>query len=335
LLRIILTRRGEIWAAIRTSELQREQILQEVRVHGREGVRLIRPVNTPAAACPAVRAIDSRNLAMLGAENLARMRRLHIAVIGLGGVGSMVARLTAGLVARLILIDPDSLEPSNAPRLWYAGATSRGPKVLAAKRALQRAFPDLKVTARVAAFPSPETTSLIQQADAVFVCPDHHAVRVSASRLAAVGMLPLIEVGCGGRRDGGSLSALAYHVRLQIPGGPCLVCNGLDTRHLEDPETTREKRSLGYVENAGELAGELGCLTTRAAADAVDVLLRYWTGYAGSPPLHLYVDALRFKTLDLSPAFASREDCQLCGASSTFCGRPAALDAGLAWIPEA
>ena len=316
LLRIVLTRQGEIWAGILTSETRRETILQEVRVHGPEGVRIIHPVNTPAPTCPAVRAIDSRNLAMLGAANLARVRRLHIAVIGLGGVGSMVARLTAGLAARLILIDPDRLEPSNAPRLWYAGAASRGPKVVAAKRALERAFPDLTVTARVAAFPSPETTSLVQEADAVFACPDHNAVRVSASRLAADGMLPLIEVGCGGRREGGSLSALGYHVRLQIPDGPCLVCSGLDTSRLEDPESTREKRSLGYVDNAGEVAGELGCLTTRAAADAVDVLLRYWTGYAGPPPLHLYVDALRFKTLDLSRAFASREDCPVCGASS-------------------
>ena len=318
---MIASRDGQIWAAVRTSELRREQSLQEIRVHGPGGIRILRPSNGPANARPSPRAADSRHLAVLGEENLARLRRLHIAVIGIGGVGSMVTRLVGSLVARLILIDPDKLEPHNAPRLWYAGASSRGAKVIVAQRALQRAFPDLKVTARVAAFPSPETIALIRQADFVFVCPDHHAVRDAASRTASAEMLPLIEVGCGGRKEERKLSSLGYHVRLQIPGGPCLACNGLDTSRLEDPETTRAKRSSGYIEDGEEVAGELGCLTARAASDAVDVMLRYWTGYVGAPPIHLYVDALHLKSLDLSHSFGVRADCPTCGAASLKCSK--------------
>jgi molybdopterin/thiamine biosynthesis adenylyltransferase len=316
LLRIITSREGHVWAAVRTSEFEREQPLQEIRLHGPGGVRILRPFNAPVTAGPALRAVDARYRAVLGDESFAKMRCLHIAVVGLGGVGSMVARLSASLAARLILIDPDHLQPHNAPRVWYAGAGSRGAKVTVAKRALKRAFPGLQVTARKSAFPSRGTISLIRQADLVFACPDHLAVRDSASRIAAAEMLPLIEVGCGGRRDEGRLSSLGYHVRLQIPGGPCLACNGLDTSRLEDPETTRAKRILGYIEDGEEVAGELGCLTTRAAADAVDVLMRYWTGYAGPPLLHLYVDALRFKSLDLSHFYASRPECPICGGSS-------------------
>ena len=317
MLRIITSRDGHIWAAVHSSGLEREQSLHEIRIHGPGGIRILRPINAPATAGPVLRAMDSRNLAVLGEESLATMRRLHIAVIGLGGVGSMVARLTASLAARLILIDPDDhLEPHNAPRVWYAGAASRGAKATVAKRALKRAFPDLKVTARVAAFPTGATVSLVRQADFIFVCPDHNAVRDATSRIAAAEMLPLIEVGCGGRMDEGRLIALGYHVRLQIPGGPCLACNGLDTSRLEDPETTREKRSLGYIEDGVEVVGELGCLTTRAASDAVDVMIRYWTRYAGPPPSHLYVDALRLKSLDLSHSFTSRTECPICGASS-------------------
>ena len=73
------------------------------------------------------------------------MRGLTVGLIGVGGVGSMVARLLAGVVGELILIDPDHLEPHNAPRVWFAGARSRGSKVVAAKRALHRTFPELKV----------------------------------------------------------------------------------------------------------------------------------------------------------------------------------------------
>jgi len=43
---------------------------------------------------------------------------------------------------------------------------------------------------------------------------------------------------------------------------------------LEDPATTEEKKRRGYIEDGAEVAGELAPLTTRAAADAVDVFLR-------------------------------------------------------------
>ena len=318
LLRIIASGDGHIWAAVHTSGSEPGQPLHDIRVYGPGGVQILRPVNAASAENLAPRAMDSRNLAVLGDESFAKTRRLNVAVIGLGGVGSTVARLVASLVGRLTLVNPDYLEPHNAPRLWYAGAATRGPKVSAAKRALRRSFPDLVVTGKVAAFPSAETVALVLQADFVFACPDHHAVRNAISRLCAAEMIPLVEVGCGGRKEDARLSSLGYHVRLQVPGGPCLACNGLDVSHLEDPDTTAEKRRAGYIENGGEVAGELACLTTRAAADAVDVFLRYYTGYAGPPPLHIYGDVLHLKTIDLSNAYSPRAGCPTCGDSSVM-----------------
>ena len=70
-------------------------------------------------------------------------------------------------------------------------------------------------------------------------------------------MTPLIEVGCGGRADSNSLTSLGYHVRLQVPGGPCLACNGLDLSKLEDPSTTSAKRQAGYIDNSDEVRAEL------------------------------------------------------------------------------
>jgi molybdopterin/thiamine biosynthesis adenylyltransferase len=228
----------------------------------------------------------------------------------------MVARLLAGIVGEIILVDPDHLESHNAPRVWFAGARSRGPKVGAAKRALQRAFPELTVRSCAESFPSAKTTDLLSVVDFLFVCPDHNAVRFSASRFAAAKLLPLIEVGCGGRLAHGELSALGYHVRLQVPGGPCLPCNGLDVSKLEDPSTTEAKKRF-YIEG-DEVAGELAPLTTRAAADAVDIFQRYCTGYGGSPPLHLYNDSLRLKTLDLTDSYAQQDNCPACGVAERW-----------------
>jgi molybdopterin/thiamine biosynthesis adenylyltransferase len=315
LVRMIVSADTRIWAAVHSRVADRPGRVSEVQVHGPRGGELIIPTNSERRECSA-REIDSRTLACLGETRLSLTRSLTVGVIGVGGVGSMVARLLAGVVGQLILVDPDKLEPHNVPRLWFAGWRNRGSKALAARRSLQRSFPELKVQASTTAFPSAAATRALNRADSLFVCPDSNTVRWAASRFAAERLMPMVEVGCGGRARSGVLSALGYHVRLQVPGGPCLACNGLDLSKLEDPSTTAAKKKAGYIEDTDEIPGELACLTTRAAADAVDVFLRYWTGYAGRAPVHLYGDSLRLKTLDLSVNYSSRIDCPVCGSSA-------------------
>jgi molybdopterin/thiamine biosynthesis adenylyltransferase len=311
LVRLILSTGGRVWAGVH-QQPNRLQPIDRIDVLGPDGLRMILPVNSIAEAHP-FPPTDERTLDALGEEALSRLHGLTVGVIGVGGVGAMVARLLAGLVGRLVLVDGDDIAPSNVPRVWYAQARSRGKKVFLAGRALRRAFPRLAVHAIPDFFPSEAAENELAAADFLFVCPDHNAVRVSASRYAAAGMLPMIEVGCGGRTMAGRLSALGHHVRLQVPGGPCVSCNGLDLTRLEDPGTTAMKRRFGYLEGAEEMGGELAPLTTRAAADSVDMFLRYCTGYGGGAPLHLYCDAMNWKLIDLSDRYAPRADCPICG----------------------
>jgi hypothetical protein len=87
----------------------------------------------------------------------------------------------------------------------------------------------------------------------------------------------------------------------------------MDLREVEDPASTRLKRRIGYLNDGGVVPGELMSLTTRAAADAVEVFFRYVTGYAGPPPRHLYFDALRLRALDATAAYRPQPECTLCG----------------------
>src|SRR5262245_28296303 len=54
-----------------------------------------------------------------------------VKIIGLGGVGSLVARYGAiflaslGGEARLVLIDGDTFEPSNATRMWFSSCGNK------------------------------------------------------------------------------------------------------------------------------------------------------------------------------------------------------------------
>ena len=310
LARLILSADGQVWAGVH-DEANRLQPIDRIDAPGPDGLRMIFPVNSAAGAHGFI-PTDERTVDTLGEEVLSRLRGLTVGLIGVGGVGSMVARLLAGLAGRLVLVDGDDIAPSNVPRVWYAEAGSHGKKVFLAERALRQAFPQLDLHAIAEFFPSKTTENDLAGVDFLFACPDHNAVRVSASRFAAARMLPLIEVGCGGRTISGRLSALGHHVRLQVPGGPCLGCNGLDLTRLEDPSTTAMKRRLGYIDGAAETGGELAPLTTRAAADAVDVFLRYCAGYGGKAPLHLYCDALNWKVMDLSDRYARRAGCPVC-----------------------
>ena len=312
LLRMIMSAEGRVWAGVQIGA-DNLYPLDGIHIHGPSGFELVLPVNSRLQEVNLSQDMDQRTLTCLGEDRLAKMRGLTVGVIGVGGVGSMVARLLSSLVGELILVDPDQLEPHNAPRVWFAGARSHGSKVATAQKALKRAFPELKVRTSVHAFPSPPTRNVLSRADLLFVCPDHHAVRFSASRFAATNLVPLIEVGCGGRSIAGEISALGYHVRLQVPGGPCLTCNGLDVNKLEDPHTTEAKHRLGYIENGQDIHAELAPLTTRAAAVAVDIFTRYCSGYAGIAPLHLYEDSLRLQTLDLTKHYASDPGCPACG----------------------
>ena len=259
---------------------------------------------------------DLRTAAVLGSGSVASIRGLRVAVIGVGGVGSSVIAQLRGYVDDISIIDPDVVEIHNAPRLYhYVDGDAGVPKVEIQEREVRRSFPDCRVRALRAAFPSAESMELFKRADVIFCCPDHNAVRYAAAMAGARYMKPIIEVGCGGKRADERIVALGYHVRLQVPGEACLACNGLDLSELEDPESLEMKRRAGYVADGDLIAGELMPLTTRAAADAVDLFFRYVSGYAGAVPRHLYFDALRLQTLDVTDAYSSNRACTLCGST--------------------
>lgn len=292
--------------------------IDEVVVLDLQRRRVVRPVNAGRVEDAIVGddVAHSRTRAVLGSLSTNRLIGARVAVIGVGGVGSAVAWQVAGLVGHLDLIDPDHVEIHNLPRLYGATVADVGrPKVEALRDALGARSPSLEVSTCRARFPNPASLAALRDADIVVACPDHHAVRWSVADAAARHMKPLVEVGCGGRRaPDGSLSALGYHVRLQVPGGPCLACLGIDFSGLEDPESTDAKRAIGYIDGDPDVPGELVTLTTRAASDAAELLVRYLSGYAPKVPRHLFMNALELRVLDLTAGHAPRPGCTLCGA---------------------
>lgn len=88
-----------------------------------------------------------RTKMLLGDEALDRLRRSHVAVFGLGGVGSYAAEgLCRAGVGELTLIDGDTLSTSNINRQLYALHSTLGlPKAEAAAARCQDICPDTVV----------------------------------------------------------------------------------------------------------------------------------------------------------------------------------------------
>ena len=88
---------------------------------------------------------------LLGREGMARLNAAHVAVFGLGGVGSWCAEaLARSGVGALTLIDHDEVGLTNLNRQAQALVSTLGqPKALAMARRVKDIAPDCQVTARV------------------------------------------------------------------------------------------------------------------------------------------------------------------------------------------
>ena len=92
-----------------------------------------------------------REEALLGKEAMIRLSQSHVAVFGLGGVGSWAAEaLVRGGIGTLTLVDFDTVGESNLNRQLFAlTSTLEQPKALAAAARAKDINPDIRVFPRV------------------------------------------------------------------------------------------------------------------------------------------------------------------------------------------
>jgi tRNA threonylcarbamoyladenosine dehydratase len=119
-----------------------------------------------------------------GAENI---RAAHVAVIGIGGVGSWAAEaLARSGVGQITLIDFDQVAESNINRQIHADSLSVGKaKVLAMQERIALLNPDCKVNA-IEEFANPENWAQMASAsfDAVLDCCDQQKTKTALAAWA-------------------------------------------------------------------------------------------------------------------------------------------------------
>lgn len=154
-----------------------------------------------------------------------RWCELHVAIIGAGRSGSLVADgLSSQGVRKITLIDPDLIESGNLDGMALVGAGDVGrPKGEAVGRELVRRFPDLAVSALRAEFPTAEAIRLIAPADIVVTTTDADEPRMMAAAITRRLVQVHVDIGTSSERWSGSSGA---DIRMCMPGGRCLLCMG-------------------------------------------------------------------------------------------------------------
>ena len=147
----------------------------------------------------------ARQALALGARGQAALRRLRVAVIGLGGIGSLVSLQLAHLgIGELVLLDGDLIEASNLSRI--AGATmhdlGRYKVDIAARYAESVGL--VRSIERYDAFIGPEHESLLAGCDLIVCCVDRQTPRALLNRIAYRWLSPSSTwAPCSGQRGWG------------------------------------------------------------------------------------------------------------------------------------
>lgn len=141
---------------------------------------------------------------LLGAVAMEKLRRAHVAVFGLGGVGSWCAEaLARSGVGQLTLIDQDTVGLSNINRqLCALTSTLDMPKAEVLRRRIEDIGPDIVVHTIVGRYEAANREDFFADYDYIVDCIDLVSCKVDLIREAKERGIPIISaLGTGNKHD--------------------------------------------------------------------------------------------------------------------------------------
>lgn len=196
----------------------------------------------------------------VGGAGQVRLAQSHVAVIGLGGIGSPALQyLAASGIGTLSLVDDDVVDASNLQRQTIFTTRDVGyGKAVSARRWLANFDDSLSVNVSDTRITHANAASLIAGADVVLDGTDNFATRLAVSDACVAAGIPLLSAAVG--RFQGQVGAFAGH----MPGEACYRCFVGDAFDAEDCDTCADDGMLGAM------AGWVGSF---AALQTIRVLL--------------------------------------------------------------
>jgi molybdopterin-synthase adenylyltransferase len=164
----------------------------------------------------------SRHILMteIGIEGQENIRRSHVLIVGLGGLGSPAAMFLASAgVGHLVLCDADHVDLTNLQRQIAHDTSTIGLlKVESARRRISLINPDVRVSVVPRRVGPDELAHLVADATVVLDCTDNFATRHAINRACVVAKKPLVS-GAAVRFEG---QLAVFDTR--IAHAPCYHC---------------------------------------------------------------------------------------------------------------
>lgn len=231
----------------------------------------------------------NRSVLALGLDNMRKIAGdQKISVIGLGGVGSIIAEHLIHMgFNHLNLIDFDTLEISNLNRIvaaTYEDAVQKRVKVEAIRDNLLKINPHAKIFAFNNRIEDNAIERVIADSDWIMVATDNHASRFRIQQLAFKYYVPFITAGVNITVDDGKIIDMSGEVILIRMGDRvCLTClkrlkyNEIAKEIHPDKKVREGLVRKGYVQGLDVKEPAVKTLNTHLATLAVDTLINQYT----------------------------------------------------------
>ena len=287
-----------------------------------------------------------RQVRAFGRKAQKSLRRTTVGIVGLGGVGSVMAELLGRLgVGGFVLIDAKTLKKSNLPRLigatkgdlyhfrkfsWLArklpavlqsklskGAAS---KVWLAERNIKKANPDAKVKLLQDDVCTEQAIKELLQCDYIFLAADSHRARLLVNAMAFQYFIPAVQVGSRFEiRKGSGEITDAFSVSRKItPDSGCLWCSGVISPAglTEESKTDQQREDENYGLPADGPAPSVITLNAVGSSEAVNHFLFYMHDLIDSSVGGRFFLASPMQETYEIYEMSRKKDCPFCGQGS-------------------
>ncbi len=260
-----------------------------------------------------------RQVRAFGVDGQKALSGITVAIVGLGGTGSVVVQQLAHLgVQSFILIDPDVVEATNLNRLVGAVPGDVGkPKVTVAGRMIRAINPSASAVEVLGDVADEDTAHLLPAVDFIFGCTDSMASRAVMNQLAYQYLVPYIDVGVGISVHEGRVEYITGRAQMLSAGLPCLVCTDkLDAEQVRRELLTDEQRRQDpYITGAAVPQPAVISLNSTMSSAAVTMFLAAVTGVRSEARMVIY-DGVRGS---LRPAAGQpRPHCIVCSTEGAM-----------------
>jgi hypothetical protein len=234
-----------------------------------------------------------RQIRMFGKSGQRELANCHVGILGLGGIGSLVAEYLARLgVGHFSLVDNDVVEHSNLSRIVGASqvdARMKRAKVTVSERIILQANSRAKIQLIKDDIAKESIAKKLTTCDYLFLAADSMRARLVFNALVHQYLIPGVQLGSKIRaNEEGKLIDVMSANRPVRPGHGCLWCNQLiDTTELaKEAKTDEERKNQAY--GVQEPNPSVISLNAISASHAVNDFLLDYLGLRTEPDLLHY-----------------------------------------------